>query len=62
MCYLVLLEILFQFFLQIYIINEKMRENFYPKSEEILFTNREIELETLDFYLEEILNGLKENV
>ncbi len=39
-----------------------MRENFYPKSEEILFTNREIELETLDFYLEEILNGLKENV
>jgi AAA+ ATPase superfamily predicted ATPase len=39
-----------------------MRENFYPKSEQILFTNREIELESLDFYLEEFLNGLKENV
>ena len=39
-----------------------MRENFYPESEQILFTNREIELETLDFYLEEFLNGLKENV
>ena len=39
-----------------------MKENFYPESEQILFTNREIELETLDFYLEEFLNGIKENV
>jgi AAA+ ATPase superfamily predicted ATPase len=39
-----------------------MRENFYPESEQILFTNREIELETLEFYLEEFLNGIKENV
>lgn len=39
-----------------------MNENFYPESEEILFTNRERELETLDFYLEEFLNGIKENV
>jgi len=39
-----------------------MREKFYPESEQILFTNREIELETLDFYLEEFLNGIKENV
>ena len=39
-----------------------MNENFYPESEEILFTNREKELETLEFYLEEFLNGIKENV
>ena len=39
-----------------------MNENFYPESEEILFTNRERELETLEFYLEEFLNGTKENV
>lgn len=39
-----------------------MKENFYPESEEILFTNREGELKTLDFYLEEFLNGIKENV
>ncbi len=39
-----------------------MKENFYPESEEILFTNREKELETLEFYLEEFLNGIKENI
>ena len=39
-----------------------MKENFYPKSEENLFTNRETELGTLDFYLEEFLNEVKENV
>jgi len=39
-----------------------MKENFYPESEGILFTNREGELKTLDFYLEEFLNGIKENV
>ena len=31
-----------------------MNENFYPESEEILFTNRERELETLEFYLRRI--------
>ena len=39
-----------------------MKENFYPESEEILFTNREKELEALEFYLEEFLNGIKENI
>ena len=39
-----------------------MKEIFYPGSEQILFTNRERELETLDFYLEEFINGIKENV
>jgi len=39
-----------------------MKEGFYPKSEEVLFTNREKELKTLDFYLEEFLDERKENV
>lgn len=39
-----------------------MEERFYPKSEEVLFTNRERELKTLNFYLEEFLSKRKENV
>ncbi len=39
-----------------------MKEKFYPDREKALFTNREKELKTLDFYLEEFLNERKENV
>ncbi len=39
-----------------------MKRTFYPESEKVLFTNRDVELETLEFYLEEFQAGRKENV
>ncbi len=39
-----------------------MNRVFYPESERVLFTNRETELKTMDFYLDEFLKKRKENI
>lgn len=39
-----------------------MKRTFYPESEKVLFTNRDMELKTLKFYLEEFQAERKENI